>query len=228
MSNENTDSTKTLVFSDGYDAAAKAGRLMWNYLERLDVDSEKTKSTLGSSIFSGIGVVGSLVTCGVNLAMGGRNLKKKQSTHALDVTLNNFTPYTIVVQDLDNVDNACVKQGFFLPGDSGQISLGTRNYAGESQKDLGPIISMRICTGNRTFETHVKYIDSSGSGYSGQIRIRSVGVDGLGREDRSGEKSSENMKHPFYIYDSEDIHFMISSTPVSNGSNADVNLNFIA
>ncbi|MCP3102088.1 hypothetical protein LZ198_24780 [Myxococcus sp. K15C18031901] len=226
MSAKQTSADSTLTFSEGSGAARKAGPLIWNHLNRLD-DSEQVAATLG---FGVVGAVASLVTAGVNLWLGGRNMKHNSTDdHSLTLKVNNFTPYTLVTRMLERVENASLKSTIVATGKSVDIELGTRNYAGAANKDQGPSVHFTLTDGSQDVDVEVRFTDTTDSGFSGQVRIRLVRVEPLGCEDQSGAKANTEMKHPFYTYASGSggPSFMLTASPVSNG-HADISLTFMA
>ncbi|MCJ8272419.1 MAG: hypothetical protein MJK04_23840 [Psychrosphaera sp.] len=205
----------SLWYTDGHEAATQAGKFTWDHLNRVNGNEQTNTRMMGA-----VGVFGSLMTAGVNLALGGRNMKRKSSdVHCLSVTVNNFTPFSIIISKLSKVDGASIKTSAIAPDDSGDIELGTRSYSGEANKDNGPSIHMVLSNGTEHTALEVKFMDSSTDSYSGQIRIRKVSADGVTAEDLSGVKSSVSMTNPFYIYNPGDSrpHFMLTSSPVSTG-----------
>ncbi len=215
------------TYLQGFSGAQEAGQLVWKHLKRLDEESSLNDVR---GVFSGIGVVGSLVTCGVNLAMGGRNMKRDQvNNHIIAASMSNLTPYTIAIERFEETYNGSLKSCVIPVGESRDLELGTRNYAGESMRNKGPIILCILDDGANTSTVQVRFMDSSDSGFSGQIRLRSIVANDDGAEDASGQKANSDMWYPFYRCESNDARpsCMVTATPVSNG-HCDIAISFLA
>lgn len=130
-----------MIFSESADAAKNAGILVWNHLNRLD-SAEDTR------VMGAIGAVGSLVAAGVNLALGGRNMKHNATNdHSVTLKVNNYTPYTIMIRMIGNVTNSSFKNCIIETGKSVDVELGTRNYAGYDNRNAGPAVFFTLTDG---------------------------------------------------------------------------------
>lgn len=223
MSFTNSGSAGTVTYSDGMDAAASLGQSVWNHIDRMNPE-ESTRF-----FFSAVGLLGSIITMGVNLAVGAKNMKRSNTSAKVTMTIKNYTDSVICLYALSNVQNSVVRNMVFDSGESIEIDLTNQSFAGYGNGDNGPKIHFKICNGSEVANAMVQLIDNTHDSFSGQIRIRKVIIEDIGMEDHAGgDKSSQDMRYPFYTFTSATAKpsFKIYSTTVSDGSRASISLLF--